>query len=576
MRRSSGRVCQCVAVMRRTSIRGAAFRAAGMLVCVVALAACTIAVPGQASRMGTSLGLPPVPVIPEEPARWAMSELDPCALTRDLPLDTAQGFYAIRPHSCAADYAPPGATEWSESSLSGDLFTRVGGQIVDLPRLVVHVGARFDVTDRSKMAKVDFGGRTAYQAYGKDFPAPEINYSSDYVLCRIDFPISADHSIQIVSSAPRDVDLNTGCAAPRTVAEAVAAKLSSPATLVRTSPAGLGRWNACDLLEQATGYLAKEPGRNADECYAYGPGADLQSKPTLELDTIAGRPDLLEPSEYTSETSIDLPPFGAAVQRKISDDQCELRFAVERQPDVPPKYVTQVMSVKLAGSPGDPCAGAADAATKIHNIRSGPAPQPPPAPAHLGFAVGEPDAEMPAACGVFTGMAPDFCRAPRPVSMPATAQDVLRVSETLSAPDMSCAVLRDAVAPVVGDAIELAALMNQSGGGCIGLTNDAYEVYLGFFAHAAAGEYCMGVEKQEVQIAGRPAVQCAPGERDFSLYLPTTTPEARGVALVEARLVAPRGDMSWSSAGPDPAATVRMSEGTTRIAENVIRQRLSG
>ena len=81
-------------------------------------------------------------------------------------------------YSCAADYAPAGATEWWKSSLGGDLLTRVDGQIVKLHRLVVHVGARFDITDRSKMVKVDLGGRTAYQAYGEHFPAPEIDYET--------------------------------------------------------------------------------------------------------------------------------------------------------------------------------------------------------------------------------------------------------------------------------------------------------------------------------------------------------------------------------------------------------------
>jgi hypothetical protein len=556
------------------SIRGNVFRTAVVIVCAVALTACTVAVEGQAGRLGADLGLPPVPVISEGPARWAMSALDPCALARGAPLDTARDSYPIRPHSCAADYAPAGATEWWKSPLSDTLYTRVGADVVELPRLVVHVGAKFDTSDRSKMAEVDFGGRTAYQAYGEHFPAPEIN-SLDW-RCRIDFPISADRSIQIVSSAVEGGDSNTACTAPRTVAETVAAKLVSPAASARTSP----RWSACDLVEQATGYIADDRGVadfTADTCTARGPTAGGKSTPTLEIDTIAG-PDSLEPARFSTETRVDL-PFGAALQNKVSEDQCTVEFVTERQPEAPAEFAAQVTSVRLAGSPGDPCAGAADAATKIHNTLSGPAPQPPPAPAHLGFAVGEPDAEIPSACGVFTSPSADEirCGVPVPAPVPATAQDVLRDGESPIAPYMSCAILRDAAAPVTGDAIELAAIINRSGGGCVGLTNDAYAVYLAFFAQAAAGEYCIGTEKQEVQIAGRTAIRCSPNTGTFHLYLPATPdPGAKGVALVESRLVTPRGDMSWDSGNPDPAAEALMADGTTRIAENVINQRLSG
>jgi hypothetical protein len=66
------------------------------------------------------------------------------------------------------------------------------------------------------------------------------------------------------------------------------------------------------------------------------------------------------------------------------------------------------------------------------------------------------------------------------------------------------------------------------------------------------------------------------GPGTFNLYLPATaTPDAPGVVLVEARLVAPRGDMSWISSDSDPAAEARMADATTRIAENVINQKLS-
>jgi hypothetical protein len=548
-----------------------------MIVCIMTLAACTIAIDGQAGRVGTSLGLPPVPEIPEEPAQWAMSALDPCALTRDLPLDTAQGFFTIRPHSCAADYAPAGATGWLVGTRDDLIYTRVGGEIVQAPRLVVRVGAAFDISDRSKMIKMDFGGRIAYQAYGEHLPAPEIN-SLDW-RCRIDIPISADRSIQIVSSAVEGGDLNAACAVPRTVAETVAAKLMSPATSARTSPTGLGRWTACDLLEHATGYVAGDrdssPDRTVDTCAADAPGAG-DSAPTLEIDTNAGR--FFGPSKIISETAVDLPFGRPAVQKTSNAGHCQLTFVAELQPDAPENYDQVVMKLQVSGSRGDPCAEAVDAATKIHNTYSAPAPQPPPAPEHLGFAVGEPDAEMPAACGVFTGPTPESCRIPLPIPVPTTAQEVLRAAgRTTLAQDVSCAILRDAAAPVVGDAIELAASINVTGGGCIGLTNDAYAVYLGFFEAAAAGEYCLGSEKQEVQIAGRPAIQCSPNSGTFHLYLPVTTnPAELGVVLVEARLVAPRGDMSWVPGDSDPAAEARMADGTTRIAENVINQRLSG
>lgn len=552
--------------------RNAGVWAAVMIVCCVVLSACTSAVPGEASRLGTSLGLPPVPVIPEEPAQWAMSELDPCGLTQDLPINTAEGFYAVRPHSCAADYAPAGATEWWRSAFSDTLYTRVGADIVKLSQLVVHVGAMLDVPDRSGMDRVDIGGRTAYQGYGESFPAPEID---SRWLCRIDFPISADRSVQIVSSAVPDGEMNAACAVPRTVAENVAAKLVSPAGSAHTAPEGLGRWNACDLLQQATGAVVSDrSGRTADECRSNSLTADGEPRPGVEIDTIAG-PDSLQPVPYRSELRIDL-PFGAAVQNKISDDQCAVRFVAERQPDAPAKFTAHVMTVKVVGSPGDPCADAADAAMKIHNTLSGPAPQPPPAPSHLGFAVGEPDAEMPAACGVFTGLAPDTCRIPVPVNVPATAQDVLKASESLFAADMSCAILRDAAAPVLGDAVELAASANSGGGGCIGLTDHAYALYVGFFTKATADEYCKEAARQEVRVAGRAAVQCAPVKGQFHMYLPAMgTPGTPGVVLMEARLVRPRGDMSWSIIDPHPDAEAGMAAGTTRIAENVINQRLS-
>lgn len=547
-----------------------------MLVCLMVLSACTVAVPGEAGRLGTSLGLPPVPVIPAEPARWAMSELDPCRLTRDLPLDTAEGFYAVRPHSCAADYAPDGATSWWRSAISDTLYTRVGADIVRLPRLVVHVGAMLDVPGRSGMVRVDIGGRTAYQGYGKHFPAPEID-PLDW-RCRIDFPISADRSVRIVSSAVPDGEMNAACAVPRMVAEAVAAKLVSPVGSARTPPAGLGRWTACDLLEQATDYIVSDASpsyHTADTCTSNVTAADRKTIPYVEIDTIAG-PDTLEPAAYSGEVRVDL-PFGAGLQNRVSEDQCAVRFVAERQPDAPAEYRAQVMKVRLAGAPGNPCAGAADAATKIHNTLSGPAPQPPPAPAHLGFAAGEPDAEMPVACGAFTGLTPEICRIPLAVPVPGTAQDVLRAGESLFAGDMSCAILRDAAAPVMEEAVELAARANISGGGCIGLTTDAYAVYLAFYPHAAADEYCREAARQEVQIAGRPAVRCSPVQGRFHLYVPaTTTPAAPGVVILEARLVPPRGDMSWSSSDPHPDAEAGMAAGATRIAENVVEQKLSG
>jgi hypothetical protein len=132
------------------SIRGNVFRTAVVIVCAVALTACTVAVEGQAGRLGADLGLPPVPVIPEGPAQWAMSTLDPCALARGAPLDTARDSYPIWPHSCAADYAPAGATEWWNSPLSDALYTRVGADVVELPRLVVHVGAKIKASARKR------------------------------------------------------------------------------------------------------------------------------------------------------------------------------------------------------------------------------------------------------------------------------------------------------------------------------------------------------------------------------------------------------------------------------------------
>ncbi|GAA0926457.1 hypothetical protein [Pseudonocardia zijingensis] len=538
-----------------------------MIACAIALAACTTSVEGQAGRLGTSLGLPPVPVIPDEPARWAMSVLDPCALLRDMPLKTARPEYPVRPHSCAVEHAPDEATTWWESEVGG-LYTRVDGEILELHTLVVHVGAAFSGRDRSTMVKTEIGGRIAYQSHGKNIPSYEIGRSGDR--CRIDFPISADRSIQIVSSAP-DGDMATACAAPRAVAETVAAKLASPAASARATP----RWTACDLVKQAAGYVpSDDPGLTADTCLSRVLGANHEEIPSVEIDTIADE-GLREPSPYISETRVDL-PFGAAVQSKAGADQCTVEFVAGTQPDAPADFAAQIMSVRLAKSLGEPCAGAAEVAAKIHEALSGPAPAPPPPPPHLGFAVGEPDAEMPAACGAFSGTVPETCRMPLPVPVPATAPEVLRASETLFAADMTCAVLHDAAAPVLGDAIEVAAQMNAGGGGCIGLTNDAYVVYLGFFPDATAGEYCRDFERNEVQIAGRTVTQCS--DRDtFNLYLPAAPdPGVPGVALVEARLVAPRGDMSWNPGRSDPAAMARMGDGTTRMAENVITRTLAG
>lgn len=539
-----------------------------MIACAVALAACTTTVGGEAGRLGTSLGLPPVPAIPDEPAEWAVSALDPCALLQDAPLNMARPAYPVRPHSCAVDFAPEGVTQWWTSSADDTLlFTKIGADFVDLDRLVVHVGAGFSGPDRATMVEAEIGGRTAYQAYGKHFPAPEMRTPA--ALCRIDFPISADRSIQIVSSAPPDRDLDTACAAPRAVAATVATKLGSPAASVRATP----RWTACDLLVQA-GYVPRNDVElTTDTCSSRATDADRRAVPRLEIDTIAGRGSV-EPAPFSSETRVDL-PFGAAVQNKAGTDQCTLEFVAEPQPDAPPQFAAQIMSVRLAGSSGEPCTGAAEAAAKIHTMLSGPAPEPPPPPPHLGFAAGEPDAEMPAACGAYSNTVPETCRAPMPAPVPATAPEVLRASETLFAADMTCAVLRVAATPLMGDAIDVAARMNSGGGGCIGLTDDAYAVYLGFFPHATAGEYCRDFEKEEVRIAGRTVTRCS-GRGTFNLYLPAAPdPAVPGVALLEARLVAPRGDMSWSSGDTDPAAVARMTDGTTRIAENVINQALS-
>ena len=513
-------------------------RIALFAVAVLALvtSACSSTVTGRALPAGTAAGYGQGPVIPDEPADWAASALDPCTLLRGSSLGAKGDPFPTKPHNCAID------------------FTTSGGKP---DRLVVRVGMAFDTGDRARGLPATVGGLVAFQSRDRE----EKGYEPS--VCLVDIPISATRSIQVVTTSLGG-SVEASCAGTRAAAEPIAAKLADPGSLARTSPPmSLDRWDACALLEKALGYQADRSAlgsEGADQCKAGPVGSE---SPLVEIETTAA-PELDEPGK--GDTTIQL-PLGPAVQKPYGSF-CDIETIVGRTPGAPKDAAVQVMTLRQRAT-NDVCGDAAQAATKIQNtLKSTPAPSVP-APARLGFPPGVPNDVMPTPCGTFSS-SPATCRAPRPVEVPAGAREIMKVgSSGAIAPDVSCAIVQAAATPVLGE-IELAA---QGEASCVAMA-DGYTVDLGFFDSAAAQEYFDEPEfgRQDAQVAGRAGI-ALPGDVKYQLVLPAigTTAADKGVILVEGRLLNNRGDRSIDQ----PKDSTKVKDLTTRITENAITKFLA-
>lgn len=507
------------------------------------LSGCATTIAGTPQAAGTEAGYGEGPTIPEAPADWAVSALDPCALLQGTPVAAKAPPFASKPHNCAVDY------------------TMADGKP---DRLVVRVGIAFDTNDRARAAPTTLGGLLAFQSRdtkGETYRPP---------VCLIDIPISATRSIQ-VDTVSLGGDVNAACAAARAAGEPVAAKLASPASLARTTPpTGLPSWHACDLLEKALGYKPDRGGlgsANADECRATEPGGERGKDAEVEIETESGPAEPEKPGR--GDTAISL-PLGPAIQKPYGTTMCKVVAVVAQIPGAPKETATHVMTVTARKS-ADLCADAVTAATKIQTtIQSTPASIPQ-APTKLGFAPNEPSDTMPVACGLYGNTTADTCREPRPVTLPKGAAEIMRVgSFGPIAPDVNCAMVREAAKPVIGE-VQVAA---SGEAGCIAMSDD-FQVDLGLYNKSPAQEYCKDktLRGAEVQVAGRSGVVCVPGGTTYQLILPAigTTAADVGVVLVDGKLNNKRGDRTIDR--PDNADRVR--ELTTKIAENVIKQYLS-
>lgn len=512
-----------------------------LVVAAVVTTACTRALDGTPLPAGRAAGYGygSAPQISEAPATWAASALDPCLLVADAPVEATRPAFATRPHNCALDYNRPNGRA---------------------DRIVVRVATSFRTTDRAAAVPTTVGGLSAYQA--RETEGGEHNPP----VCRIDIPISATRSIQ-VETLSSGGDVEPACAEARAAAEPVAAKLANPAALARTSPpTAVGRWHACDLLQVAIGQ--KREGQqvassDADQCLVApangepGPGTEVR---------ITGGPDRLE-EPGPGDSHINL-PMGQALQSSHGSS-CRVTFIAERPPNAPSEYAALLMEITQRDTP-DPCAGAVEAATKIQNALREPAPQPPAAPERLGFPAGSPDDVMPVACGVYGNTTPETCREPRTAAVPPGATAVLRAgSFGPNAPDVSCSVLREAAAPVIGR-VALAAIGES---GCVGLAEDGFAVRLSFFDSAPVEAYCTDLEHQPVEIARRTGRVCNPSPSTYNLVLPAvgTVPDVPGVLLIDGLLKHPRGTLS----DKPPADEARVRDLTTQIAETAINRFLT-
>lgn len=163
--------------------------------------------------------------------------------------------------------------------------------------------------------------------------------------------------------------------------------------------------------------------------------------------------------------------------------------------------------------------------------------------AERGFAPGQPDDELPAACGIFGGLRPDQCRWPRPAEPARGAQAVLDADGATEAPDRACAVLRDAVGQLpLGPGVDYAASRT---GACYALSAGGYTVTLDFFPASPATDYCRlgSLRREPVVLAGRAGFECQPGESSRHLILPAFAGAADrpGVLLIDGTLRTPRG-----------------------------------
>lgn len=518
-----------------------------IVVLVVAVAAvlsgCATTVTGKPQPAGTDAGYGQAPAIPETSAAWAVGALEPCTLLQGTPVAAKAPPFASKPHNCAVDYT-------------------MGDGKPD--RLVVRVGMAFDTNDRARAAATTVGGLVAFQARdtkGDSYNPPD---------CLIDIPISATRSIQ-VDSMSLGGDVTAACAGTRAAAEPIAAKLATPASLARTTPPlGLPSWNACDLLEKALGYQADRRGLgsdNADECVATEPGAKRFDGPEVDVKTESGPAELDKLS--AGETALTL-PLGPAVQRPYGKTMCKVVTIVARPAGAPKEVATHVMTVTATRS-ADLCGAAAAAATKIQTtLQSTQAPAPV-APSKLGFAPSEPSDVMPVACGLYGNTTPDTCREARPVTVPKGASEVMRVgSFGPIAPDVSCAIVREAAKPVLGDVVVAA----SGEAGCIAMSDD-FQVDLGFFGNSPAQEYCKdpSLRRGDVQVAGRSGIVCVPGPMTYDLVLPAIGTGAAdvGVVLIDGQLNNKRGDRTIDQ----PSNAERVRDLTTKIAENTIKLFLS-
>ncbi|MEJ3656406.1 hypothetical protein WEH80_25890 [Actinomycetes bacterium KLBMP 9759] len=519
---------------RRTALLAAVLAA-------LVTAGCTTSIAGSPTAATSGAGTAG-PSIPEAGADWAVSALDPCALLADTPVDTTGSPFATKPHNCGVEYTLP----------SGEK-----------DRLVVRVGIAFTTADRARSSPTTISGLRAYQIRDTEvdsYRPPQ---------CVIDIPISATRSVQL-EALSLGGELEAACSNARRAAEPVAAKLADPGRLTRNdAPTSLGRWHACDLLETATGLYAERDAlgsSSADECSAVAEtGPD---SPNTDIETTTGPAELEQPAADDRLVTL---PRGPGLLKSYGTF-CTLTFVAEQLPGAPTAYAAQITTLKARGAQ-DNCGAATDAGTAIQNTLAKPAPAPPAPPTKLGFAEGQTDDIAPVACGRIGNAASVNCREAQPVDVPKGARALLALdSKDPATANVTCTILKTVAESVIGPT-DVAAFGD---GSCIAADDSGFSATLGFWAADPAAGYCTGfdLEKQDIRIANRPGIRCAPSAATFNTIMPAlgADPAAPGVVLVDGTIDHPRGARNTDRAATDDT---RVSELTTKIVEGVITQYLS-
>ncbi|WP_344871176.1 hypothetical protein [Allokutzneria multivorans] len=488
--------------------------AAVLALALLALTGCTSTVAGEpAAPEGVSAG------IPETPAMWASTQIDPCKLLAAQP-GTA---FSVKPHSCAVE---------ADGAKS---------------RIVARVGTAFDHSWRKRSAPVTVGGLTAYQRIDAS------KSTFDDTSCKVDIPLSATVSVQLEARAS-DAAVESGCASARAAATSAAGLLAKPEGLTRVMQNTLGHWDLCDLLTSALGEQAsrEEPALNRDSCKTEG-----ISSSQVSLEATTGT-DPVSDARANPQGATFVQLQGTEATQLISGLTCVLEWTQERSPVERPGY--EVQRMRLAA---EQCPRSVEAANKIRLKLAGKAPAPPARPAKLGFPEGTPDESSDRACQVLTYVEPGDCRAAKGIAAPKGIEANMTAARGAESSDVACALLGPALREVTGQEPVLA----SKGKSCVGRPKDfTLDVQLVVDADSSLNEACtMGLARQTVSLSGKPSVSCGPSESSLMLTAGVRgSAEAKGTVGVYGTLDAPRG---ISAEQPKDAERLKAVE---RIAELVI------